>query len=188
MADKEDTDIIKRCQQGDEQAFQQLVKRYQDKAIWIAYQMVNNYEEARDISQDAFIRVYKSINKFNLMSNFYTWLYRIVVNLCIDHLRRFKNRNRAISTEDIGEICDEKPSHEVNLEKMELLQKIYNVLEQIPPKYKAILILRDIEDYDCKEVADILNCNHNTIRWRLFRGRQIFKDIWEKTEGSKSPV
>lgn len=187
MASTEDTEIIRRCQKGDEEAFKNLVERYQSKAIWIAYQMVNNYEEARDISQEAFIRVYRSINKFNLMSNFYTWLYRIVVNLCIDHLRKNKNRTRPISTENIGEICDEK-TNEDSLEKMELLQKIYKVLNQIPPKYKAILILRDIESYDCKEVANILNCNHNTIRWRLFRGRQIFKDAWEKMEMSQSPV
>lgn len=188
MRHADDTEIIKKCQQKDQEAFKQLVQRYQGKAVWIAYQMTNNYEEARDISQEAFIRVYKSIHKFNLMSNFYTWLYRIIVNLCIDHLRKNKNKNRPISTEDIGEICDEKPNHEENLEKAELLKKIYGVLEQIPPKYKAILILRDIENYDCKEVADILGCNHNTIRWRLFRGRQMFKDIWEKVEGSESPV
>ncbi len=188
MAYEGDTEIIRRCQQGDQDAYQELVKRYQQKAIWVAYQMVGNYEEARDISQEAFLRVYKSIHKFNLLSNFYTWLYRIVVNLCIDHLRKQGQRSRPVSLDDVGDISAQTPSLDRNLEKDELLAKIYQVLNQMPEKYRTILVLRDIEDYDCKEVADILACNHNTVRWRLFRGRQLFKSIWEKQEKSGSPL
>lgn len=188
MAYEDDTKIIKRCQNGDQEAYQTLVLRYQEKAVWIAFQMIGNYEEARDISQEAFIRVYKSIHKFNLMSNFYTWLYRIVVNLCIDHLRKYGQRTRSVSIDDIGDVSAQMPSLDRGLEKAELLAKIYKVLDQMPEKYRTILILRDIETYDCKEVASILGCNHNTVRWRLFRGRQIFKDIWEKQEGSTSPL
>lgn len=188
MTHEDDTEIIRKCQRGDQEAYRELVKRYQEKTVWVAFQMVGNYEEARDISQEAFIRVYKSIHKFNLLSNFYTWLYRIVVNLCIDHLRKQGNRSRSVSIDDIGDISGKNPALDRNLEQAELNVKIYNVLQQIPPKYRAILVLRDIENYDCKEVGTIIGCNHNTVRWRLFRGRQIFKDIWEKQEGTSSPL
>jgi len=188
MTHGDDTEIIRKCQRGDQEAYQVLVQRYQEKAVWVAFQMVGNYEEARDISQEAFIRVFKSIHKFNLMSNFYTWLYRIVVNLCIDHLRKQGQRSRSVSIDDVGDISGKTPPLHKNIEKAELDTKIYRILDQIPPKYRAILMLRDIEDYDCKEVATILGCNHNTVRWRLFRGRQIFKDIWEKQEGTPPPL
>lgn len=185
---RDDVELIRKCQQGDSEALKKLVQKYQEKAVWIAYQMVGNFEEARDISQEAFIRVYRSIHKFNLMSNFYTWLYRIVINLCIDYLRKQGQRARPVSIDDVGDVCAQPSNIERRLEKEELSVKIYKVLEKVPPKYRSILILRDIEDYDCKEVATILDCNHNTVRWRLFRGRQIFKEIWEKQEGVESPI
>jgi RNA polymerase sigma-70 factor (ECF subfamily) len=175
-----DVDIIKRCQQGDEEAFSQLVKRYQEKVVWIAYQMIGNYEEARDISQEAFIRVYRSISQFNLMSNFYTWLYRIVVNLCIDHLRKQKPINRALSFDDIGEISANSISADRILEQQELSQDVHNILQELPVPYRTILLLRDIEGFSCKEIGKIVGCNSNTVRWRLFRARQIFKELWEK--------
>lgn len=174
-----DVELIKRCQQGDQEAFRELVNRYQEKVIWIAYQMIGNYEESRDISQEAFIRVYRSIHSFNLMSNFYTWLYRIVVNLCIDFLRKQKPPPRPASFEEVGDV---NAAPEQILEKQELSEEIYRVLQKLPHSYRIILILRDIEGFSCKEISKIVGCNANTVRWRLFRARQIFKEEWEHQE------
>jgi RNA polymerase sigma-70 factor (ECF subfamily) len=181
MAYLDDVEIIKKCQQGDQEAFAELVRRYNDKVYWIAYQMVSNYEEARDISQEAFIRVYRSLSQFNLMSNFYTWLYRIVVNLSIDFLRKQKPGGKVVSLEKVAEVVnDNELSIEESLEKQEVSKEVHEVLQQLPAQYRAILILRDIEGFSCKEIAKILGCNSNTVRWRLFRARQIFKESWEK--------
>lgn len=174
----DDVEIIKRCQQGDHEAFRELVEHYQNKAVWIAYQMVGNYEEARDISQEAFIRVYRSLANFNLMSNFYTWLYRIVVNLCIDFLRKQKPEHKTVSFEDVGEVSGTN-SVEQAVEQKELSREVHGTLQQIPLAYRIILILRDIEGFSCKEIGKIVGCNSNTVRWRLFRGRQLFKDAWQ---------
>lgn len=180
MVHLSDNELIRYCQQGNMEAFQQLVERYQTKIFWVAYQMVGNHEEARDISQEAFVRVYRSISKFNLTSNFYTWLYRIVVNLCIDFLRKQKPTNKAVSFEEVGEVkTRELPIHDT-LEKQELSQEVNEILNELPIQYRVILILRDIEGLSCKEIEQIVNCNHNTVRWRLFRSRQLFKELWEK--------
>lgn len=177
-----DVELIKRCQQGDREAFRELVERYQDKVIWIAYQMLNNSEEARDIAQEVFIRVYRSIGSFNLMSNFYTWLYRIVVNLCIDYLRKQKPVNRPVSFEDVGEVRGETATADHILEKRETSQEVNDLLRELPPPYRTILLLRDAEGFSCKEIGKIVGCNANTVRWRLFRARQLFKELWEKKQ------
>jgi RNA polymerase sigma-70 factor (ECF subfamily) len=180
-----DNDLIRHAQQGDMDAFRKLVERYQSKTLWIAYQMVGNYEEARDISQEVFIRVYRSLAKFNLSSNFYTWLYRIIINLCIDYLRRQKHNSKAISLEDVGEVKGTDINAEQYLERKELSQEANAVLNQLPVQYRLIIILRDIEGFSCKEIEQIVGCNHNTVRWRLFRARQIFKETWEKEQQLK---
>lgn len=186
MTYADDVDIIKRCQQGDKESFRVLVERYYQKVFWIAYQMVNNQEDARDIAQESFVRVYRSLSQFNLMSNFYTWLYRIVVNLSIDFLRKQKPGTRPISLEETGEVGAETTSSEQNLEQQEIAQEVREVLQQLPLPYRSILILRDIDGLSCKEIGKILQCNSNTVRWRLFRARQIFKENWEKYQALRN--
>lgn len=181
-----DIEIIKRCQQGDEDAFRELVKRYQEKVVWIGYQMVGNYEDAKDISQEAFLRVYRSIGSFNLMSNFYTWMYRIVVNLCIDFLR--KQKNKIFSFEEVGEKESGNLSPEQIVIHKEDSLKIHKVLQMLPYSYRSILILRDIEGFSCKEIAKIIGCNSNTVRWRLFRARQIFQKFWKQEKDVQSDM
>ena len=180
MAHLTDNELIRYCRQGDMDAFRELVERYQTKSIWIAYHMVGNYEEARDISQEAFVRVYKSLSKFNLASNFYTWLYRIVVNLSIDFLRKQKYRTKPISIDDVGDIKSDDISIRQYFDQKELSQEIHEILNQLPEQYRVILTLRDIEGFSCREIEQIIECNHNTVRWRLFRARQLFKKAWEQ--------
>ena len=123
MAHLSDNEIIRRCQQGHTEHFRELVTRYQEKIVWIAYQMVNNYEDARDVSQDAFVRVYRALPQFKLTSNFYTWLYRIVINLCIDFLRKNRHNSRPLSIDEIGELKAAGISVRKILEQKELKRK-----------------------------------------------------------------
>ncbi len=175
-----DNELIQRCQTGDMGAFRELVQKYQSKIVWLAFQMLGNYEEARDVSQETFLRVYRALANFNLNNNFYTWVYRIVVNLCIDILRKNKHNSKPLSLEEVGDVDAQDLPAEQYVEKKELSAKVQQVLRQLPPLYRLILVLRDMEGLSCKEIEQIVGCNHNTVRWRLFRARQIFKEIWEK--------
>ena len=103
MGYENDHEIIKQCKKGNGSAFRSIVEKYQEKIIWAAYQLIGNHEEARDISQEAFIRAYRALEQFNPESNFYTWLYRIVINLCIDFLRKQKHA-RWLTPEDTVEL------------------------------------------------------------------------------------
>lgn len=180
MENIDDNDLIRFAQLGDMGAFQDLVEKYKNRAIGIASRMVGNYEDARDISQDAFIRVYRSLATYKLGNNFYTWFYRIVTNLCIDFLRKQKNRNKIVHVEEIEDLQSHEISVSEYLAKKELDKDVQSILDQLPDLYRVVLVLRDIEGFNCKEIEDMLNCNHNTARWRLFRARQLFKELWEK--------
>jgi RNA polymerase sigma-70 factor (ECF subfamily) len=177
-----DGDIIRACQQGDEDAFAELVSRYQDKAFWVAYNLVGNTEESRDVAQEAFVRIFRALDRFDFNMSFYTWLYRIVTNLAIDRLRKLK-KHRPIGLTGMEEIIrdpaiDGQPSS--RLEKEELKGSVRKILKTLPDKYKTILVLRDIEGLSCKEIASIIGASHATVRWRLHTARKLFKEKWER--------
>ncbi len=188
-----DEDLVRTCQSPDaagrDEAFRELVERFQDRAYWIAKGMVRNPEDARDVAQDAFIRVFKSVERFDPKLKFYTWFYQIVVNLSIDHLRRSKKRTR-LSIEDLGENGEgtiEGKSEAPNsaIERDELAQRVARVLDELPEKYRAVIVLRDLEGFDGKEVAGIEDATHATVRWRLHKARQMFREAWERIYGAR---
>lgn len=174
-----DAELIARCQASDQAAYQALVQRYQKKAFWIAYEMVNDKEEARDIVQEAFVRVYKAIDRFDKSKNFYTWLYRIVTNLCIDSLRKVP-KTKTVSIEGISEALPRGNSPRESLEKRELGTQIDKILSVLPQKYKTMIVLRDVEGHSCIEISEILGCSHANVRWRLHKARKMFKELWER--------
>jgi len=178
-------ELIRRLQKGDEEAFRELVNRYEKRAYWVAYNMVHSHEEARDIIQEAFLRVFRSIDRFNLKMNFYTWLYQIVMNLSIDRIRRHAIF-RTASLESIGDRCDAQEAPDASIERVELRETVRRVLDRLPPKYKAVITLRDIEGLSCKEIAEIVGCTHATVRWRLHRARLIFRKLLDKDKRGES--
>ncbi len=177
----DDRALIQAAQAGDETAFRGLVDRYSKRVYWIAYHMVGNEDEAYDISQEAFIRVFRSIGRFKLEYKFYTWLYQIVHRLAIDSLRKRPQQARRVSMEELGEVLRARgigPHGE--LEAAELKDRVQAVLADLPPKYRTVIVLRDIEGFSSKEIADIVGSTHATVRWRLHRARSLFRDAWEK--------
>jgi RNA polymerase sigma-70 factor (ECF subfamily) len=178
MPDAAEVALIQRCQEGREDAFRELVERYQRRTYWIAYNMLNNYDTAREISQEAFIRVFRNLGRFDVKKNFYTWLYQIVVNLCIDRLRRVSHA-RTVDIDTVGGLADEGQGPESSGEKTELRERVHQALDLLPPKYKAVLTLRDIQGFSCEEIAQIVECTNATVRWRLHRARRLFRAIWE---------
>ena len=171
--------LLQRCQAGSEEAFRVLVEKYQRRTYWIAYTMLHNYDSAREVSQDAFVRVFRNIGRFDVNKNFYTWLYQIVVNLCIDRLRRASHA-RMLDIDGVGGLPDAGRRDPLAAgEHAELRGRVHVILDRLPERYKAVLNLRDIQGFSCKEIAAIVECSNATVRWRLHRARKLFREMWE---------
>lgn len=175
---------IRRAQAGDESAFELLVREHQGRAWRIARNMVPTDEDARDLVQEAFLRVFRNLDRFDFQYSFTTWLHRIVTNLAIDHLRR---RRPALSTRateegepdlDLIDPSAEAPS--AGLEREETAAQVQAVLDSLAPHFQAVLRLRELEGLPCNEIAEIVGATHVTVRWRLHRGRKLFQEEWER--------
>lgn len=174
-----DAELVREALGGDEDSFSALVSRYQRRAFWISFHVLGRVEDARDVVQEAFVRVYRSLDRFDFSRNFYTWFYRIVMNLAIDHLR--KNRTaKAASLTDFGDGLAGDADTAAPVEARETRGEVWRVLERMDAKFKSVLVLRDIHGMSCREIAPILDVTHATVRWRLHRGRQIFREHWER--------
>ena len=179
MPDAAEVWLIKRCQEGREDAFRELVDKYQRRVYSLAYSMLSNYDSAREISQEAFIRVFRNIARFDVQKNFYTWLYQITVNLCIDRMRKMSH-GKTVDIDGIGGLAEPGPRDlSETSERMETRSRVRQALDRLPPKYKAVLSLRDIHGHSCEEIAEIVGCTNATVRWRLHRARKLFRAIWE---------
>jgi RNA polymerase sigma-70 factor (ECF subfamily) len=181
MAERDEAAIIQDCRRGSQEAFRELFDRFHKRAYWIARNMVNHHEAASEVAQEAFVRVFQAIKTFDVERKFGTWLYQIVVNLCIDHLRRLR-ANRETAQEGLGEFVPSKGKSPVErLQDQELRERVEKVMGRMPVKYRAVLTLRDLQGFSGEEAAEILKCNSATLRWRLFRARKLFKEYWERT-------
>ena len=176
--------LIRAAQEGDEQAFADLVERHQQRAYRVARNLVPNREDALDLAQEAFLRVFRNLHRFDFRHEFTTWLYRIVTNLCIDHLRK---RRPAMSTaardEEEGEfdLPDEgAPMPYEELDREETRAQVREVIDSLAPHFQAVLALRELEGLPCTEIARIVGATHVTVRWRLHRGRKLFQEEWER--------
>lgn len=178
-----DAELVRRTLAGQHDPFAALVARYQKRAFWIAWHVVGRVEDARDVAQEAFVRLYRSLAKYDFARSFYTWFYRIVMNLAIDSLRKIRSA-RAGSLDDLlGALPDAKAAEgEVALQRGEQNGLVWAVLERLDAKFRAVLVLRDIHGLSCREIAPILKVTHATARWRLHRGRAMFKDHWERLQ------
>ena len=181
----DDKELVRLSQGGDHRAFEELVNRYRDRLFWVAYNMTGNNEEARDISQEAFVRIFKAIDRYNPKYKFYTWAYQITANMCIDYLRKRSLANvvsfEALSSDTYKvEFPADGPPVGENLERRELIERIQRILNKLPVKYKTVLVLRDLEGMHCREIAKVVRCSYPTLRWRLFQARKLFKAAWER--------
>lgn len=177
--DAADLDILRRCLDGEERAFAELVDKYQQRAFWIAYHVLGRAEGARDVAQESFVRVHRSLHRFDFARNFYTWFYRIVMNLAIDALRK-KQTARATNLDEFAHILPAPDDTTEPAERKETPDLVWAVLDKMDLKFRSVLVLRDIHDLSCREIAPILKVTHATVRWRLHRGRQIFREHWER--------
>ena len=170
---REDLELINRSRTGDKRAFKMLVERYQKRAFGIAYGMLRNREDALDASQEAFVRVYRNLDRFKGDSAFYTWFYRIVVNVCIDHCRKhgkvrklefdesYRRRDEAqTGTEVTGNTRDMRP--DISLEQSELGDAIKRALDKLSENHRTVILLREIEGLSYEEISVATDCNIGT--------------------------
>jgi RNA polymerase sigma-70 factor (ECF subfamily) len=179
-----DAALVRAAAEGDQDAFAALVARYQKRAFWAAFHVVGRVEDARDVVQEAFVRLHRSLHSYDPARSFYTWFYRIVMNLAIDQLRRQKGA-KASSLDELPQLPpDEREQGEA--EGTALLHErhdlVWQVLETLDAKFKAVLVLRDLEGLSCREIAPILRITHATARWRVHRARMLFKERWERMD------
>jgi RNA polymerase sigma-70 factor (ECF subfamily) len=145
-------------------------------------------EDADDIVQDAYMRVFRSLDKFNFEYGFTTWLFRIVTNLAIDHLRK----RRPIGLGGSGADDEYGPRLEQEDENIdqpddalirdELARKVRSCIDALAPHFRSAMVLRELDGLPCAEIAEIVGATHVTVRWRLHRGRKLFQDEWERRE------
>jgi len=175
--------LIKAFIAGDEDAFNGLVLKYQDKVINTCYRLLGNYEEANDSAQDTFIRVYRSLNKFRFDSSFSTWLYRIAVNGCKNKLGSLKQRigrrmvrlDNPVETEEGSytiEVGDESMSPGKALERKEIDAIIQRAIDSLPEDQKTVVVLRDIEGLSYEEVEKVTGYKAGTVKSKLARSRR----------------
>ncbi len=178
-----DGELIRLFLEGSEEAFNRLVLAHQKKAYNIAFRFLGNHEDANEVAQDAFVRVYRNLHRFRGHSSFQTWLYKITLNLARNRYRKMKRRkeDKKVSLdnpltyedgESIREVPDEMFSPERSIRSREIQEQVQEALEQIAPEHRQVVVLRHIEGLSYTEMSEILGCAEGTIKSRLHRARQ----------------
>jgi RNA polymerase sigma-70 factor (ECF subfamily) len=185
-ADREaDAELLRAVLAGDTTAYRGLVEKYQGRVYAMVYGMLRNREDARDVTQEAFVKAYHNLDGFRLDSSFYTWLYRIAMNLAIDLVRKRK-RQKQTSFEDGIATKDEdggiaEHHHEDGprraLERKQLYARIMDALEQLPEDQKQVVLLRELEGLSYKEIAEVMEIPEGTVMSRLFYARKKLQKL-----------
>jgi RNA polymerase sigma-70 factor, ECF subfamily len=181
--DLDDRELIQRCQDGDVAAFEPLVQKYRQRVWRLAYQILRDREEAWDCAQEAFVRAFSSLSQFRGQSAFYTWLFRITVNVATDRHRARGARTRAFGADPVPEeewertAIDTGEGPEDAALKAEERARIERALDSLPAKARTIIILSDIEGLSYREIAAVLNCPMGTVMSRLHNARKRLRDL-----------
>jgi RNA polymerase sigma-70 factor (ECF subfamily) len=183
-ANLNDAWLVELARHGDHHAFAILVGRYERKLLRVLTRLVRESEQARDLAQETFWRVYTRLDRFDTGRRFGPWIFRIGINLSLDWLRHSKNQSPPASIDRTGndgqltyEVSDPDPRN-----RADLAQEVQFVLSRMPVSYRTILVLRDLEGFSSSEVAAIIGRREATVRWRLSKAREKFRDIWQRRQ------
>lgn len=174
----DDFSLIKRFIDGDESTFNILVVRHKEKVRNIIYLTLNNHELVDDIAQEVFLTVYKNLGRFRFESQFTTWLYRITINKCKDHLRKIKIRSIFTSIKDE----EEDFGYSTSPDEKDVAEIVRKAIDQLPEKLKIPLLLKDIEGLSYQEIAESIQCEIGTVKSRIFRAREGLRNILKPYE------
>src|SRR6266852_3119207 len=172
--------LVRRARRGDLAAYDDLVRRYQERIYATIYHMTSNHEDANDLAQEAFIKAFHALKSFKGGSSFYTWVYRIAVNKTINFLKQRKNKAQ-LSLDDldfnaehdpdlVALISEKTPRREINL--AELQEKLNAAMQKLSEPHRLVVTLHDVQGLSHEEIAKIAECNIGTVRSRLFYARQ----------------
>ena len=186
MTRDEETEIIRAVLSGETDEFEKLVTAYEKPVYHIALKMTGNEEDAFDLSQDAFLKAYRSLDTFRGESSFGTWICRMTANLCIDFLRKQKRRGKIVSLDDADdgrsvELPDLRFEPQSAMERQELSTQIREGLEKLPQEQRIVLILRDMEGFSYQEIADTLKMELGTVKSRIYRARAHLAKLLTET-------
>lgn len=180
----QDLDLITKAKRGDMLAFEQLVYRYDKQVLSIAARYVQSSEDAKDIYQEVFLRVYRALPKFQLRSEFSTWLFRITTNVCLTHRSRRKRHTHTSLNQDSDE--DHGPSlsdslkgdlaTDGNAESSDIALHVQQAIETLSPRQKIVFTLKHYQGYKIKEIAEMLECTEGTVKKYLFTATQKLRD------------
>jgi len=177
--------LVERARHGDHAAFAVLVRRYERKLIRVLARLIRDPELARDLAQETFWRVYCRLERFDTARRFGPWLFRVGVNLGLDQIRKIRSEPPPAASIDRnhgeGRSPFELPDPDPRV-RAELAQEVHFILAQMPVSYRTILVLRDLEGFSSSEVAAIVGRREATIRWRLSKARDKFREIWQRRQ------
>jgi RNA polymerase sigma-70 factor (ECF subfamily) len=181
--------LVRRAQRGEQEAFREIVQRYQGKVFSIIHGILRNRNDAEDIAQQVFTKIYFSLGKFDFRSALVTWIYKITVNECYDYLRKQKVRKLTfesdLSEDDLRRIDNvedvrRNPAADVD-RQTELREIVVRLLDRLSAEERQLLILKEVEGYPVEELAHMLSMNENTVKVKLFRARQKLVKVAKKT-------
>lgn len=181
--------LVRRAQRGEQEAFREIVERYQGKVFSIIHGILRNRNDAEDIAQQVFTKIYFSLGKFDFRSALVTWIYKITVNECYDYLRKQKVRKLTfesdLSEDDLRRIDNTEdvrrnPAADVD-RQTELREIVVRLLDRLSAEERQLLILKEVEGYPVEELAHMLSMNENTVKVKLFRARQKLVKVAKKT-------
>ena len=176
----DEANLVRRARQGDMSAYDELVRRYQERIYATIYHMTSNHEDANDLAQEAFIKAFQALKSFKGGSTFYTWIYRIAINKTINFLKQRKNRahlslndldfNAEHDPDLVALISDKTPRRDAGL--AELQEKLNAAMLKLSEHHRLVVTLHDVQGMSHEEIAEVMDCNIGTVRSRLFYARQ----------------
>jgi RNA polymerase sigma-70 factor (ECF subfamily) len=186
LKDRDDRSLVGLVVEGRQDAYKVLVERYQGKIFSVAYGLLRNREDAREVTQEAFIKAYRNLSGFRRDSSFYTWIYRITVNLGID-FRRKAYRNREVELDETRIVPEDAhhtgprpmPTPGASLERRQLGGRIRAAIDELPEDQRTAIVLREIQGLSYKEIADAMDCAEGTVMSRLFYARKKLQELLE---------
>jgi RNA polymerase sigma-70 factor (ECF subfamily) len=193
QADVSELDLVRRCQAGDTEAFDELVTRNRTRVFSMIYNMVHSEQDAWDLAQDSFLKAWKSIERFRGQSSFYTWIYRIVMNVTIDWLRKKHVKGAGAEFDDATLLKEVDPASKTvpkaealpyeTMERGEIRARIDQAIAQLSPEQRAVILMKEVEGMQYHEIAEALGCSIGTVMSRLFYARKklqnLLRDVYE---------
>lgn len=198
MADRDDdAPLVEQVKAGDMAAFSRLVVKYQDRILNTCWRLIGNLDDARDLAQESFLRAMQSINSFQYKASFYTWLFRIAVNLSISHRRKSARqaklslhqaegaepRNQA--SDLVDQMASAEPEPSQKLSARETQEQVARALDELEDAHRILIVLRDIENFDYQQISEILSLPVGTVKSRLHRARLSLRDRLRPMLGQK---